>query len=34
MEMGPDAILFMSVTWLVVIALNIFCFNKIFRSRK
>lgn len=34
MAMTPLSIVFLGVTWLAVIALNIFCFTKIFKSKK
>ena len=34
MEMTPLSIVFLSVIWLAVIALNVFCFTKIFKPKK
>lgn len=32
MEMGYDALLFMTVAWLAVLSLNVYCFTKIFKK--
>jgi hypothetical protein len=32
MEMGYDALIFMTVTWLAVVSLNVYCFAKILKK--